>query len=326
MDFTCRICGNQQNNRSHRAREMLFGTRDEFEYVECGACGTLQIASVPDLSKYYPDNYYSLDRSTVPEIEKSLKRRAAARFVGRYLLNGRGIVGRLVDQRRPSLRGYFPPSLLDPVLKLTVDSSILDIGCGSGQLLRTLHAFGFRDLSGADLFIERDLKVHRRIRISRSSIADIKGEFDLIMLHHSFEHLPEPGDALLQIKKLLKANGVLLIRMPVVAEAWERYGVDWVQLDAPRHLHLFTEEGFRSLAGRLGLDVMKVVYDSHAFQFFGSEQYKMDIPMNDPRTFTGVGPDSIFSQEQIDGWSMLSEELNARSRGDQAAFYLRQSG
>jgi hypothetical protein len=48
----CRVCGNSSGNRVHRAREMFAGTRDEFDYVECASCGTLQIREVLDLRPY----------------------------------------------------------------------------------------------------------------------------------------------------------------------------------------------------------------------------------------------------------------------------------
>jgi len=41
-----------------------FGLRDEFRYLECGACRCVQLVDVPaDLSKYYPPNYYSFASS-----------------------------------------------------------------------------------------------------------------------------------------------------------------------------------------------------------------------------------------------------------------------
>ena len=59
MTKVCRICGNTEKNLIHKAQEMMFGTRDEFDYLECSACGTLQIVEIPDLSCYYPRDYYS---------------------------------------------------------------------------------------------------------------------------------------------------------------------------------------------------------------------------------------------------------------------------
>src|SRR5438270_8108508 len=56
----CRICGNGQDNRAYTAHEMHLGLGEPFEYFQCVQCGCLQIREVPqDLSKYYPQNYYS---------------------------------------------------------------------------------------------------------------------------------------------------------------------------------------------------------------------------------------------------------------------------
>jgi predicted SAM-dependent methyltransferase len=143
------------------------------------------------------------------------------------------------------------------------------------------------------------------------------------MLHHSFEHLPDPLASLTDIHRLLPAGKFCLIRLPLSAFAWEKYGVDWVQLDPPRHLFLFTERAFRGLAEQAGFEVAKVVYDSEAFQFFGSEQYARDIAMNDELAFRGDFSKSIFTEEQMRRWEREAELLNGENRGDQACFYLR---
>ena len=79
------------------------------------------------------------------------------------------------------------------------------------------------------------------------------------------------------------------------------------------------------LAAKAGFDIIKVNYDSEAFQFHGSEQYALDIPMNDPRTFRGATGSSIFNQQQFDEWIALAAKLNAEGRGDQACFYLKRN-
>lgn len=57
----CNICGNDKGNRQHEAREMAFGLRDKFTYLECGSCGCLQLLNIPaDMSRYYPGDYYSM--------------------------------------------------------------------------------------------------------------------------------------------------------------------------------------------------------------------------------------------------------------------------
>jgi hypothetical protein len=59
----CAICGNDADNRIFTAREMMFGLRESFDYLECSKCGCLQQLDVPeDLSRLY-DNYYSFDNA-----------------------------------------------------------------------------------------------------------------------------------------------------------------------------------------------------------------------------------------------------------------------
>lgn len=303
---------------------MMFGTRDEFDYLECGRCGTVQIVEVPDLSKYYPKDYYSLaSAGAVAELTSSIQRRFAVREIGRYFVEGRGAIGRWAAGKRPWLAGHFPASLREPLLGLNFRSRILDFGCGAGELLRILHLFGFRALTGADAFIDGEIHHPEGITIHKLPLEQLEPAFDLIMLHHSFEHLPEPRKALTEIRRLLAAGGTCLIRIPVVNLAWAEYGTDWVQLDPPRHLFLYTERAFRSLAEECGFTVAKVTYDSEAFQFWGSEQYRRSIAMNDPQAYSGDISASIFTAEQIAEWERKAEELNAEGRGDQACFYLK---
>jgi hypothetical protein len=59
----CRICQNSAGNRIFTAREMMFGSRETFDYVECAACGCIQIIEIPaEIEKYYhyPQTFYSL--------------------------------------------------------------------------------------------------------------------------------------------------------------------------------------------------------------------------------------------------------------------------
>src|SRR5436309_15357247 len=58
MNRACKICHITEDNRLHYAREMTFGLRDQFTYLECGRCGCLQILEIPkDMAKYYGQGY-----------------------------------------------------------------------------------------------------------------------------------------------------------------------------------------------------------------------------------------------------------------------------
>ncbi len=277
MAFVCRICENGEGIRTLTAREMMYGTREEFEYFECPACGTVQIGEFRDMSPYYPDDYLAFDSKV--EIAETLGRRAAARFAGRELLDGKSLVGKAILKAKPWVADHFPLTLRDQPFGLSFDSRILDFGCGTGKLLRSLH--------------------------------------------HSFEHLPDPHAALKQIIRLIGDTGRCLIRLPVVNFAWEKYGTDWVQMDPPRHLFLYTEKAFLHLAEKSGMTVEHVQYDSGPFQFWGSELYRRDIPLLDERSPWVDPGSSLFTAEQMARWTAEAEELNRTGRGDMAAFYLR---
>lgn len=322
MSTICGICGNEAGNKVHLAREMMFGTRETFEYIECFSCGTLHLKNVPELGRHYPPEYYSLDPQRDIFMNERWRHRVTARFVGRHFISGGSRFGRFLAKYRPTTTRHFPHWLRNFPARLTFDDRILDFGSGSGTLLRTMRAFGFRNLTGADAFIPADIS-DGKINILRRGLEELDSSFDLVMLHHVFEHLPHPREALKQVRRILSSNGHVILRVPIVNYAWEKYGTNWVQLDPPRHLFLYTESSIRTLFDDVGFSVVKTLYDSNAFQFYGSEQYLMDIPMNDENSFFGVSGSSLFSQEQMDEWSSLAAQLNAGSRGDQACFYLR---
>jgi SAM-dependent methyltransferase len=205
-------------------------------------------------------------------------------------------------------------------------SRILDVGCGSGRFLLTLSGAGFRNLQGVDRYVERDIEYPGGLRILKGSLDDCQGEWDIIMFHHSFEHLPHPLETLKTATGLLAPNGTIVVRIPVVSSyAWERYGVTWVQLDAPRHFFLHSRKSMWRLAEAAGLSVDRVVDDSTEFQFLGSELYVRDIPLRSEGTLGLDAKGSIFSLEEVQAFRRLAAELNVKGRGDQAAFYLKKA-
>jgi len=246
-----------------------------------------------------------------------------ARIAGRYFLRGKGILGKYIVQKKPRFKELYPAYLRNFPLGIDFDSRILDFGCGVGNLLQSLHYFGFSNLTGADAFIEKDIFYPTGVKIYKRRLDEIDSKFDLIMLHHSFEHFPDPLDSLRQIHRLMEKDGFLLIRIPLINLAWKKYGVNWVQLDAPRHLFLYTEKSFRYLAEKTGFKVENVAYDSSSFQFWGSEQYVQDIPLTDPESFWINNESKLYTAEQIEKWQNEAEKLNVSGEGDMACFYLR---
>ena len=207
---------------------------------------------------------------------------------------------------------------------LREDSRVLEVGCGTGTLLYTLRTLGMTHLLGVDEYLENDIEYPNGLKILRKSIDDVGGTWDLVMFHHALEHMPEQAETLAAAAKLLSEDGMCLLRIPTVSSyAWEHYGVNWVQLDAPRHLYLHSVESLTRLAAKVGFRLEKLLYDSTDFQFWGSEQYARDIPLRSERSYLENPKRSIFSPQEIHTFRRRADDLNREERGDQAAFYLR---
>ena len=315
--MSCRICGNAVDNRPYVVPEMMYGTREAFDYFECNACGCLQIAGYPvNVERHYGAAYYSFgvaDRRVGPVDRIRIKVR------DRYEIFRRGRLGRYLAEREPN------PSLANLAPALTHRTQrILEIGCGSGALLKSLRAIGFKHLTGADAFIEADVRIDRDFIIRKASLADIDGRFDVIMFHHSLEHMPDQHTVFRQIADRLQPAGKCVIRVPLSSSfAWEHYRIDWVQLDAPRHFYLHTIDSLGRLAASVGLRISKTIFDSTAFQFWGSEQYRRGIPLQDDRSLARCRiADSIFTREQMEEFRRRTATLNFLQRGDQAVFIM----
>lgn len=309
--FRCRICGGERTSGNYEAREMMLGLRTIFHYWQCELCGTLWLMDPPsDLGPYYRGDYYSYAH----ENDLSMRRLRAYLRMSRdrtYFGKG-GLLGGYLGR-------WFGDEALLSVSRLKVgrDTRVLDVGCGSGKLLRRMVALGFQNLTGVDPFLDEDIN-GQLPRIRKCRLEDINGEkYDLVMFHHSLEHVADPVATLRAAAGLLATGGKCLVRLPVVAYAWEKYGTNWIQLDAPRHMWLPTEKAMRILAESVGLELVKIEYDSMGIQFWGSEFYARGVE------WRLQSPWRLVREFGLNGIRRYREQatlLNRQGVGDQAAY------
>ncbi len=289
----------------------MFGTKDVFGYIECAACGSLSATfdlSSEAMSRYYPKDYYSFSRRAADHSNGFFSTER-----DRHALGMPTVAGRLMSQLKPLWTG-------DALrhLRLKRDWRILDVGCGSGSILSRLASAGFTDLTGVDPFLERDTVTAEGVELRKCSIRNVVGQFDAVMFHHSLEHSPDPRSDLLAASHVLSSGGLIFVSLPTCSsEAYDTYGGDWVQIDAPRHYFLPSRKGMDVLAERAGLTVAETIDNSTAFQFVASEAYRRGIPQQEMR------PKAIFTKKELAGFNQRADAANRANRGDQAVFYLR---
>ena len=320
MSHACRVCGNSEGNAAYFPKEMMFGWREAFEYFECAKCGCLQIAKIPDnLAKYYPsDGYYSYKK---PKKKRNPDWLLALRHARtRYWLGEESLLGGLaagVSKRNEHFDWFRGRGV-------RLDSRILDIGCGAGGLLLKLQRDGFTRLLGADPFIEADIDYGNGVRILKRGVDELEGEFDFIMLHHSFEHMPDSAAALRALVPRLAPGGTLLLRIPI-ADSWarRRFGINWMAWDAPRHLYLHTRRSMALLAEHAGMRIEEVACDSSGQQFTSSELYLRGVPYIEHGKYRPGGRPDAFTKAEWDDFQRQAAELNKKGEGDTACFYLK---
>ena len=307
----CVFCGSASGNVL-TIREMMFGTRRPYHYFHCAACGACELRSTVSLAEHYPSNY---------DAYRVQPRPAGVRRWLRTLRN-RGVfrgnpAGLLLDRIAPY--PVFGAARWFRRMRARTDWAMLDVGCGSGELLRDLRESGFARAEGIDPFLPDVAIPAVTGLVRRGTLEDVSGPYDLIMLHHVLEHIPGQRATLRRVAGLLRTDGYCLVRIPILPNAaWELYREHWVQFDAPRHVVIHSVESITRLAEEAGFMVEHVEFDSTEFQFMGSELYARDVPLS--------ALASSFSPPEIRRFRTEARRLNAQGRGDQAAIYLRRIG
>jgi SAM-dependent methyltransferase len=141
---------------------------------------------------------------------------------------------------------------------------LLEIGCGTGEFLKTAMASGW-DVSGLELsenfrdaakdWYGLDLQGDE---LAQAGFAD--NSFDMVTLLHVFEHLPNPLEFINQISRIVKSGGWLFIAVPSLS-SWtdSLFGNSNPTLTKMDHFFHYTPSTLQRVFFRSSFDIVEVV-------------------------------------------------------------------
>lgn len=155
--------------------------------------------------------------------------------------------------------------------------SLLDVGCGTGDFLVEAKKSGWKvdgyepNEKARDLAKEKDLTVVDYL----SELPD--HSFDVITLWHVLEHIPNLEEQILELNRLLKPDGKLIVAVPNYKSYDALYYKEyWAAFDVPRHIWHFSQKAIDSIFATFGFkldELQPMLFDSFYVSLL-SEQYK----------------------------------------------------
>lgn len=151
---------------------------------------------------------------------------------------------------------------------LRPSSIILDYGSGDGNFAKFLKKKKISVLA-------YDPITNKHIT---SQVTD--NQYDMIMMWHVLEHIPDIYEAIVTLEKKLKHNGALVVAVPNRDCFDSRaYGKHWAAWDVPRHLYHFNHNSLQNLMKENGFSLISrhpLWLDSYYISYL-SAKYKKSI-------------------------------------------------
>lgn len=236
----------------------------------CDGCGCAYLDPRPDEQTAplaYRTYYDAASGESLPEARGVWARRRRALRDGYlnakygYRLRPALGVGRLIVPLMPAHRELADGHVRH--LRLPdKDPAILDVGCGEGEFLAVMQALGWLasgiELNEAAAAVARSRGVFvSREPFGRAPLQD--GSLDAVTFRLVFEHLRDPVAVLRECHRVLKPLGTVWIATPSLdAVAHRVFGRNWIHLEPPRHVVLYTAPALSRLLTQAGFEVLEI--------------------------------------------------------------------
>ena len=235
----CPVCGANSFSGLFSAKDHLV-SGERFLIIKCDACGFALTADPP-----------------------------AEKEIGRYYLSEDYISH---SDKKQDLTGYFYHLARNFMLRRKHRlvsgvtrkdrGTLLDFGSGTGYFASFMQKKGW-EVTGIELNEQaRNYSVSRfGVRaLAPETVKDIpERSADCITFWHVLEHLYDPAGWLMEVKRILKDDGMCIIAIPNLDSADAKWFADrWAALDVPRHLWHFSPESLIRFVVNSGFKCTKI--------------------------------------------------------------------
>ncbi len=140
--------------------------------------------------------------------------------------------------------------------------TLLEIGCSTGLLLDEFRKAGW-DAAGVepDAWAYNLAKEKHDLSVTNAYFQEAgyaDDTFDVVVMLHVIEHIPNPLKALKQLNKLIKPGGILVMETPRYDTIWFKFLKGRERSVIPGHLYYFTRKSLTEMASNAGFELIKL--------------------------------------------------------------------
>ena len=177
--------------------------------------------------------------------------------------------------------------------KIAEESSVIDVGCGSGFLLGRIQAEVPKnrfELQGLDFSEKAIVKAKRKYPNFHFYCEDganthfDSGKFDVVISYGTYEHFPKPQDGVKELARLLRKGGLFFCMMPTL-------GVDRTDRD---------DEGWYEERQVPGSPIRQMQWNlkRESWESFFTNAHLQTYPIEESKVFGALKPGVFFFGEK----------------------------
>jgi 2-polyprenyl-3-methyl-5-hydroxy-6-metoxy-1,4-benzoquinol methylase len=247
-----------------RGSDLLVGALGDARMHRCRGCGAVFAREYADPSEVYVDGYFEGETAFGVNV-------AHPAFRAHIAQGNRARLAALA-------RFTSPPGRL------------LDVGSGMGFLLDEAAAAGW-SVAGVEPVAgsaQSALDNGHDVRVALLEDAGLpEASFDVVVLSHVLEHMPDSQDFLGSVLRWLRPRGHLLVEVPNYASlARRRHGTSWTHYRPLEHIVYFTPSTLRRTLEDAGLRVRLLTSPSYLAPAQRGQQMLVDLGLPEPSWVT----------------------------------------